>query len=233
MSVITIRGQLGSGAPEVGRLIARKLHFDYIDRKIITEVASRANWTARGIMEKEMPPGTLAGRILESLARSYSIASPGNEGVYQPQWWKVPLDDSHYLEALQYVIRDLAGKGSIVIRGRGSQFIFKHFPGALHMLLVAPLEARIERVKAAFRMGEIGARNEIDKFDRSRHEFIRKYFQAELEDPINYDLVLNTGNISFTSAASVAVQAVPFKENTSITVEFGSYSNIIGSNTKK
>ena len=41
MSVVTIRGQLGSGAPEIGREVAERLHADYVDREIIAEVAAR------------------------------------------------------------------------------------------------------------------------------------------------------------------------------------------------
>ena len=41
MSLVTIRGQLGSGAPEIGRKVAGKLHVDYVDREIIAQVAKR------------------------------------------------------------------------------------------------------------------------------------------------------------------------------------------------
>ena len=30
---------MGSGAPEIGKLVADKLHFDYVDREIIDRVA--------------------------------------------------------------------------------------------------------------------------------------------------------------------------------------------------
>ena len=38
MPVVTIRGQLGSGAPEIGKLIAEKLQCDYVDREIISQI---------------------------------------------------------------------------------------------------------------------------------------------------------------------------------------------------
>jgi len=41
MPVITIRGTLGSSAPEIGKLVAEKLHIDYVDREIIAEIAER------------------------------------------------------------------------------------------------------------------------------------------------------------------------------------------------
>jgi len=35
MSVVTIEVNLGSGAPEIGKIVAGKLHFDYVDREIM------------------------------------------------------------------------------------------------------------------------------------------------------------------------------------------------------
>ncbi len=67
------------------------------------------------------------------------------EDVSLPTWEK-PLDDAHYFAGLQSVIRDLAKSSSIVIRGRGSQFILKDYPGTLRILIVAPLELRVQRV---------------------------------------------------------------------------------------
>ena len=49
MPIVTIRGQLGSGAPEVGRLVADRLRADYVDREIIAEVASRLNRQEKAI----------------------------------------------------------------------------------------------------------------------------------------------------------------------------------------
>jgi len=41
MPVLTIRGTLGSGAPEIGKQIAVRLHIDFVDREIIADVAKR------------------------------------------------------------------------------------------------------------------------------------------------------------------------------------------------
>jgi cytidylate kinase len=38
MPVITIRGQLGSGAPEIANRVAERLHIDYVDREIIADL---------------------------------------------------------------------------------------------------------------------------------------------------------------------------------------------------
>ena len=211
MSVITIRGQLGSGAPEIGKIIADRLDYDYVDREIISIVSSRTDHSVDSLAKKEMPAGTISGRIIETLNNAY----PGGvtrEGAYVPGW-EFPLEDKKYLESLQEVIRELAGNGSVVIRGRGSQFILKDYKGALHVLTVAPLELRIRRVMETLQIDEAPARKEIVRFDSSRREFIKRYFKAELEDPVNYDLVVNTGYLNFEDCASLAVVMLPLKQN--------------------
>jgi cytidylate kinase len=206
MAVMTIRGQLGSGAQEIGRLVADRIHADYVDREIIAAVAARLRWPERDIAEKEMPPGSLLGRIAEALGRAGVY-----EGAYLPAQ-QMSLDDTHYLTGLESVIRELAESQSIVILGRGSQFILREYPGIIHVLVVAPLEVRVERVMEALKRDEQSVKQEIGRFDNSHREFARRYFNAELEDPLYYDLVVNTQHLSFEAASSIIVGALPFTD---------------------
>ncbi|UCH51444.1 MAG: cytidylate kinase-like family protein [Chloroflexota bacterium] len=209
MSIVTIRGELGSGAPEIGKLVADKLHTDYVDREIIAQIAEQVHLPKQDIATKEMPPGTLLGRIMEALGHSGYY-----EAAYLPTW-QISLDDTRYLAGLESVIKELAGSGSCVIRGRGSQFILRDFPDAFHVLVVAPLELRIKRVMEDLRLDEEAAKKEVEHFDSSRREFTKRYFHAELEDPLNYDLVVNTHRLIFEDAASIIVnicsQYFPFE----------------------
>ncbi len=216
MSVVTIRGQLGSGAPEIGKLIALKLQLDYVDREIIADVAQRLKRPMAEVENKETPPATLFGRVAEALARGYAVsgtAAAMSTGAFLPAW-EIQLDDTRYLGELEAVIRGLASGGSIVIRGRGSQFILRDHPGVFHILVVAPLELRLKRVMEDQNLEEHNARKELDRFDRSRREFTKRYFDAELEDPVNYDLVINTLHISFAGAASSVIDTFGLKEDT-------------------
>jgi cytidylate kinase len=206
MSIVTIRGELGSGAPEIGKQVAGKLNADYVDREIIAQVAAQVGESEQKVAAKEMPPSTLFGRIAEALSRDATIS----EGAYLPAW-QIPLDDFSYLAGLRSVIKELAQSQPIVIRGRGSQFILRDYPGTFHVLVVAPLDVRLKRVMENMKSDEETARKEIARFDGSRREFTRRYFHAELEDPINYDLVVNTGHLTFEDAALLVVNAVRFR----------------------
>lgn len=207
MPVITIRGQYGGGANEIGELIAGKLNIDYVDREIIAGVAERLRRPNASIAEKEMPPSTLLGRIAEAMAKTASMGDDIYAGIYSPLW-ELPLDDTDYLSGLKYVVMELAQSQSIVIQGRGSQFILRDFPGALHLLIVAPLAVRVKRVMEKLKIGEEDARNEIARFDGGSREFVKRYFQADILDPLHYDAVINTHHLSIEGAASVIVDAV-------------------------
>ena len=212
MPLVTIRGQLGSGAPEIGRQVADRIHADYVDREIIAEVAARLHRQEQDVIAKEMPPSSLLGRIAEALDRSLPFGS-GFEGAYLPAW-EMPLDDTGYLQTLQSVIRDLARSKSLVILGRGSQFILKDYPGALHVLVMAPLELRVKRIMEDRKVDREAAKQEIERHDTSSREFIRRFFQAGWEDPVSYDLVINTERLTYQAAASIVVDALSFKSQT-------------------
>ena len=164
------------------------------------------------MIAKEMPPSSLLGRIAEALGHSYGFCD-GFDGAYLPIS-QIPLDDTRYLQALESVVRELARSQSIVIRGRGSQFILADYPGALHVLLVAPLEVRVKRVMEDLKLDQEAAKREITRFDNSGREFIRRYFHSEREDPEYYDLVINTERLSFHAADSIIVEALSFKDRT-------------------
>lgn len=206
MPIVTIRGPLGSGAPEIGKGVAGLLHVDYVDREIIAEVAARLQRDEQDVDAKEMPPSSLLGRIAEALDRGIPFGA-GVEGAYLPTW-EIPLDDRRYLQALESVVRELARSQSLVIQGRGSQFFLKGHPHTLHVLTVAPSKMRVKRIMEERKSSQEAAEREIARFDSGSREFIKRHFQAGWEDPIHYDLVLNTENLSFQNAASIIVHAL-------------------------
>ncbi len=210
MAIITIRGQLGSGAPAIGSLIADDLGYDYVDREIIAKVAETLNRHHEDIEEKEMPASGFLGRIAEALQHGYGSGTTA-DGKFIPVFLppiEVPLDREDYLSGLISVIKDLSSKGSIVICGRGSQFILEDHRDAFHVLVIAPLGIRIRRVMEESKLLEEAAKKRIADYDASRREFIKRYFRTELEDPMHYDLVINTRRLNLEEAASLVVRAV-------------------------
>ncbi len=209
MAVITIRGQLGSGAARIGRACAEALNLEYMDREIINRIADRLQRPRQQIIAKEILPVTLKERITRLIKDDFAGSGPLARPSFEED--VPPLDNARYMKGLKSVIRSLARTESVVISGRGSQFFLKNYPGAFHVLIVAPLELRIERVMKEFGLSQEAAKDKINRYDSNRREFIKKYFKADLEDPVHYDLTINTAYLSYESAVSIIIKAAALK----------------------
>jgi cytidylate kinase len=209
MPVITIRGQTGSGAREIGHQVARLIEGDYVDRQVIAEVAELLKRPEAQVEAKEQIPPQLLQRIMEPLRKALNRS--GNIDSAYLRTWEEPLDDAKYLDALESVVQGLALEGNIVLVGRGSQFILHNNQSVLHVLVVAPLAERLNRVMAQLKTDEDEARQHIDESDTTRRAFIKRFFQGELEEPEHYDLVINTKYINYDAAARLIVAAAAEK----------------------
>jgi len=209
MPVITIRGQMGSGASEIGHQVARLIQGDYVDRQVIAEVAELLKRPEAQVEAKEQIPPQLLQRIMEPLRKA--LTRSGSIDSAYLRTWEEPLDDAKYLDALESVVQGLALEGNIVLVGRGSQFILRNNQSVLHVLVVAPLVDRLNRVMAQLKIDEDEARRRIDEFDTSRRAFVQRFFQHDLEDLEYYDLVINTKYITYDTAAQLIVSAATEK----------------------
>ncbi len=209
MPVITIRGKMGSGAPEIGKMLCDKLKWDYIDREILAQVASRLNLQETEVIAKEMPPVSLRERIEEALQKGYATGV-GVQGAYLPIS-QIPLDDTRYLAALTSLIKELA-QGRSVIYGRGSQFILREHPHTINVSIVAPFNIRLKRVMESMKLTEDKAKQEMARFDNAAREFLKRYFGAEMEDPSYYDIVVNTERLDFEMASAIIIQTLRLRE---------------------
>jgi hypothetical protein len=90
MSVITIRGQMGSGAQEIGMSVALKLNISYVDREIIDKVARKLKLTKEEVAEKEMPPSEYSNALRGFV--HYLSGSPRIPDVGLPVW-EIPLNE--------------------------------------------------------------------------------------------------------------------------------------------
>ncbi len=209
MPVITIRGLTGSGASEIGREVARLIDGDYVDRQVIAEVAELLKRPEEQIEAKEQIPPGLFDRIVGPLRKI--ISGSGKIDSAYMRTWEEPLDDAEYISALEAVIRDLALDQNIVIVGRGSQHILRNNKSVLHVLVIAPIEDRINRVMTENKMEREEAMRHIEETDSSRKAFIQRFFQKEIENPLLYDLVINTRYITNESAANLITSAASEK----------------------
>jgi cytidylate kinase len=190
--VITVSRERGSGGSRIAELVAGRFDYALLDRDVIDRICSSSG-IRRSIVES-----------LDEHAKS-QIAN-WCDAIVQQHY----ADSSDYLRFLLETIRSLSELGGVVVVGRGANFIVGPDRG-LHVRVVAPRERRIRRLVERVQMSPRLASREIDARDHERSEFVRKVFHRDIEDPSGYDLVLNTGALTFEEAVSLVEAAARSK----------------------
>jgi len=67
---------------------------------------------------------------------------------------------------------------------------------------------RIQNVAREFGMTEKDANRRVIRTESDRQAFVRKYFNADIAEPTNYDLIINTDTLSVPQAVDVIAAAM-------------------------
>jgi cytidylate kinase len=229
MAVVTLNGQLGGAAREVGQEVARKIGADYVDRLILAEAAKRVGATVSALAEKEQEHLTLANRLTRVIQTAFERSAytgsggdpffgPGVDALLvhpyaegdqeQTATSSKEVDENRFFQAIGDILKDLAEEGNVVIMGRGSNLVLKNFPGVLHVGVVAPLEFRIETTMSRAGMSREAAKKYIADEELARISFFKRHFKAHPDDPLLYHMVVNPGTLGIETSAVVISQAV-------------------------
>lgn len=112
-------------------------------------------------------------------------------------------------------ILHLAQVGHVVIVGRGGNVLTREIENGVHIRLVGSLEKRIQRVMAFYKMTETEAKEKIKKEDKGRKDYLKQNFNQDINNPLLYDLVMNTDELDIAKTAEVVIKflAIKKKEN--------------------
>ena len=182
MAVITISRQLGSLGSAVAQQVAARLGYRIAEREAINQAALRIG----------APEVALA--MIDEL--NLLGLCPSEEACQA------------YIQALNTVVKELAEGGNVVIVGRAGQIILADYPGSLHLRLVAPLEMRVARISRRQNISLQAARAQVSASDRYRRRFLKRFYNHNLDDPDQYDLVINTARLTLQDAVDLICQTV-------------------------
>jgi len=226
MPVITMSGNIASGALAVGQAVAQELGIDFVDQQLMVEAAQRCGVPVGTVAEHDERRGSFRERlssllrtVLERSAASGADPLTGATGLeavlsrtYADMAAEEPqISDSLYLETMTGIIRELAARGDVVILGRGSQMILADMPRVLHVLCVAPRRVRAHRLAERDEIGMEEATRQTVESDRAQCAFYKKFWRVELEDPKLYDLSIDTSRLSYEIATDLVVGAAKAK----------------------
>ena len=102
----------------------------------------------------------------------------------------------------------LAELGGVILLGRAGNIITAKQPHVLHVRLVAFLDDRIERICRDNHKTSAEARKFCLEEDQARARYVKTYFNADIDDPLGYHLIINTSKVDHDSAARLIGDAL-------------------------
>lgn len=182
MAIITISRQMGSGGIPIAEKVAEKLGYTLVNGDTILKVADQYGLSVESLeLADEKPP-----HFSETLDSKHESA----------------------LKLIELIILDFALKGNVIIYGRGGQDLLAEIRSVLRVRVIAPFEERVERWAEREWLDPERARMLVRRSDQQRAGFIKYYFDRDWDDPLGYDLVINTERLGEESAVRLICDGI-------------------------
>jgi len=195
---VTISRQAGCGAALVAEALANYLQ-KHLPRQGV-------DWTVfdRNLMEKVLEDHCLPTNLARVLAEDRVSEF---EDVLAEMFDTRPQTRTTIKQTAETMLQ-LASCGNVILIGRAGNIVTASLPHVLHVRLVAPLEDRIERICYADHKSPAAARKFCLEEEAARTRYVRTYFKADINDPLQYHMVINTSRMGCENAGRLIGDAV-------------------------
>jgi len=164
MSVITISRKYGSMGTYIGKKLAQKIGYSYVDKNVLSKIMNEY-----GFNNFE--------NIYEGLS---------NLKVF------VDEDRDSTINFLALVILAVAQHDNVVIEGRGSFGILNSFSDVINVRISAPENCRINRLMEQRNITEIEAKKIVNQNDKLRKHFVEYDFKFDYDCTRDFDFMFDT-----------------------------------------
>jgi len=202
--IVTISHTTGAAGDTVGRRVAERLGFRYVDEQIIEDAAKRHGLDTGLVADAERRRSFFT-RLLEDLGTVPAVDLAGGS-VVLPFDANIPRRED--LRALIVeAIRETAEGGDVVIVSHAAGIPLTGRDDVLRVLVTASFETRVLRVAAGSDITKGEAERRLKESDAGRADYFLRFYEVARELPTHYDLVVNTDKIGPEEATDIVVAA--------------------------
>ena len=185
--MITVSREYGAYGGEMGRIVAGALDIDFHAQELVHQIAAHAD-------------------VRKQVVHALDERTQGHLRLWVDDLITLRrFQSSDYLGALSETVAAIAQHGSGVIVGRGGHLILDP-ARTLRVRVFAPEESRIRYVADREGMSAAEAQMKVRRVDQERLEFFQSHFDADIRDPLGFDLLINTATLSLRSGAQVIAE---------------------------
>ncbi len=186
MAVITISRLVGSKGTSIGKEVAKRMNYNYVDSELIQEIMDQYG---------EVGFKNIYDTKLSMWDRYFGITNV-------------------MLDFFKRVMLSIAKSGNVVIIGRGSFVSLGQYEDVLDIMIYAPMDIRIKAIMQMRNIEEPErAEKYILQKEEIRQSFIEHTYNIKWNQIDNFDMVFNTGKLSTELVADTIVMAGKNLEN--------------------
>ena len=223
MTVITVARQIGSRGDWIAEQVASRLGYELVDSRLVEEIAGITDTSAEEVERyDEKGEGRFKFFLKRLLVPEVSPGTfPLSAAAYAPEFGlefsyvrehdtsgATYLDRGTYQLLITTLVQDFGQTGKAVIVGRASQTILAEQPNACHVKIVAPIDQRLDTMVRDREIDRGEAQTLIEQHDQWRQSYLRNFHKADWDDPLLYDLTINTGKIDPKDAVELLVNYI-------------------------
>ena len=203
MAVITISRKYASGGRKLGKLVSRRLNYDYVDKYYFQMLAKKLHVSERTLESFERGrPYWISDAFTKFFSKHYIGRIVGHD--------KTVVEESEYQDALRNLLLGLAEKDNVVIVGRAAHFFLKGIQNCYHFLLVASMDWRGKYARKTLGALSYKVERIMEERDISHAWFLRTVCGEQHDDPQSFHLTLNMDLISTEKAAELVADSVSY-----------------------
>ena len=224
--VITINRDVGSGGRTVGRMLAQRLGVPFYDKALINALTEMYHLSVEEIEELKDGQPPYNQKLVKALAEHYHLTPQELEQIKShadwDNFWKhatastnmaatlaelnksegMPTTEDIYKAETEF-LTNLADSGPCVMAGRSGYYVLRSHPNHMSVFIQASLEHRIKRVMRRQEVSRLEAEDIIERVDRMREDYMRRYTGTTRYNTHNYDLVINMDGMTEEKAVKI------------------------------
>ncbi len=194
--VITISRSCGSGGSYVGEELAKKLNIKLYEQDIL-QLASEESGISLDLFartDEELKVNPLF-RFSKYIYRGDLIPPSSSEFTSEENLFNYQAK----------VLKELAEKESYIVIGRCADFVLKNCVRLVRVFVYADKSDRINTESDRLSISLKDAESRIEKVDKKRNEHYKYFTGNDRMDVENYDICLNTSNLSYEKCAELII----------------------------
>jgi len=202
MAIIVVSTQMGAGGPEIGMALGQKCGYRYVDQELLQDAGRRY-----GLAEERL-----------------SHLDESKPTIFE----RFDAETRHHITVLQTTLLELAELDNAVFMRGGGQWLLRGVPHVLRVRLIAPFEHRVKQwiKRVAAMTGETpnqrAAADFVRRDDTEKAGRMRYLYEVDINDPMLYELMINTERVSHDAAVemiSTVVQRAEMATKDVVTLE--------------